>query len=385
MLVFLTIFLTFFSLLSYVFKAVFSIMAYDWLFFKLFIILFLLYLIYFYYKRSTQNKFKLSFRREMKFKSYLKYKIHDENDLDIALCLVYLYFLFFIILIFTRRLANIDKILDLNIYYAKVLYVSKEISLVSLCLNMLLMLCLFIIYFLILSNAMKYFKKQMYKLYFYVFIYFHDQFYHKMLKMQNYLDINHYMTTFLNYLWEHVYNVDISKPLPISLRFISSHLSGLQYIFHRVLLLIVIIYDLVFNNMLLTHMFKLLPFVFIYELLVRISIFLRGANFDCDEIIVKLLYSVITQISIDTRCLYIDGMPYEKMILREVITKYAKDGFRDKNFLPQDPIKEGIDDIIFFWQNLIEKRLEKYAYLDKTIIGIVIGEIILYISIKILF
>jgi hypothetical protein len=343
--------------------------------------LFLSYIIFFYYETSKKNKLKLSFQREMKFKSYLSYKINDENSLDISLCIVYLYCMFFILLMFICRWSNIDKLLDLKSNYVLLQHIYNEISLIALYINMPLLLCLCILYIIILSYIMRSIKKHMYKLYFYFFLYFHDNFYQQLYNIQNYLDINYYTRNFLDYLCENIYKKDFFSA-PFSFRFIFTHVIGLQYIFHCILLFMVILYDLFFNHMLLTHMFKILPFVFIYELWVRISIFLRGTNFNCDAIIANMLYSEITEIEIDKKCLYIEGIPYEKEILRTVITVYARNGFIDKNFLPRDPIKEDIHYIWIFWKDLILENIKKYASLDIMFTTILLLQIIFSISIK---
>ena len=322
--------------------------------------------IYFYNKNSRKKKYKLSFQRELKYKSYLKYKIHDNNELDISLCITYLYIIFFIILIFMRRVANITTIVDFKIYFKTFLHKCIQTSLSVICLNSLIIICILIIYF-------------------FCFSYFYNRYCSKMLSLQLKLDINLQTTHFFNYYLHRKYNLgNHAIKEPIWYKFAYFHVLGLQYIFHRILLLLTILYDLFLNNMVLTHMFVLLPFVFLYELWVKLSIFLAGVNFNKDDLIVKLLYSEISQLAHDKECLYFDDEPHEKTVLREVITDYAKNDFVDKYFLPTNPIREGIKNIVYYWKSVIDKSLEKHKKLDIIFVDIFLAFFFFNLLLKII-
>ena len=114
----------------------------------------------------------------------------------------------------------------------------------------------------------------------------------------------------------------------------------------------------------------------------KIINFLQGANFDYDQIIAKLLYAQITEWEHDKESLYLDGEAYSKENLRFIITTYAKRGFIDKEFLPKEPIKEGIKDIISFWKNIIQDKVKKYYKIDIILVLMILGMILYQIMIK---
>ena len=62
----------------------------------------------------------------------------------------------------------------------------------------------------------------------------------------------------------------------------------------------VILYDLKYNNLILEHMFTILPYIFIYEILVRMCKFIQGLNIAADDMLYHFLYSPITTIDEDT-------------------------------------------------------------------------------------
>lgn len=128
--------------------------------------------------------------------------------------------------------------------------------------------------------------------------------------------------------------------------------------------------------MILSHMFKILPYIFIYEIWVKISILLKGINTAFDNIVVKLLYGQVTQIEEDEKCLYLDGEPYEKKTIKDILTNYVQNGFIDKYYLSGDPIKEGLKDLMKFWKDItiipLIKRLSQYETIDIIYVVILI-------------
>ena len=128
--------------------------------------------------------------------------------------------------------------------------------------------------------------------------------------------------------------------------------------------------------MILSHMFKILPYIFIYEIWVKISILLKGINTAFDNIVVKLLYGQVIVMEEDNLCLYLDGEPYEKKVIKDILTNYVQNGFIDKYYLPGDPIKEGLKDLMKFWKDItilpLSKKLSQYEIIDIIYITILI-------------
>lgn len=111
--------------------------------------------------------------------------------------------------------------------------------------------------------------------------------------------------------------------------------------------------------MILSHMFNILPYVFIYEIWVKISIFLTGINTHYDEVASLLIYGEVTQLDFDKECFYLNGEPHEKKFLKEVITGYICNGFVDKFYLPEEPIRDSIVLLLRSWQYTITTLLVK--------------------------
>ena len=122
--------------------------------------------------------------------------------------------------------------------------------------------------------------------------------------------------------------------------------------------------------MILSHMFKILPYVFLYELYIRFCIFIMGLNTDYDRITAYLLYKDIGTFEYDKEYLYLNGTePYEKKTILHVLINYSNKGLVDReNRLQEDPIYEGLNYIYRFWKDLLIvpclKILSKYKTID---------------------
>ena len=121
----LTLFLTVFSVLQYLFKLFLFLLAYDFIFLKFLLLIILIFIMQYIYLYPYKKRLKLSSLRKLKYESYIKYKISDHNELDISICIIFLYFLFFIILLFISKLKNIPKNINSKQYF-KIIYTYFE-------------------------------------------------------------------------------------------------------------------------------------------------------------------------------------------------------------------------------------------------------------------
>ena len=312
-----------------------------------------------------KQKLKLSHLRKIKYESHLKYKIWDHNDLDISISIIFLYVMIFIILLFISKLRNINKNPYFSQYLELIHIYFEKTHYCHLIINILLIISIFLFYILFIKTFIKYIKHHVFKLYYFLFRFSSINSEYQIMRLQDNITIYHYTKLFeRKYLFKNPKN-----KLRVSFdRFIFIHLESLQFMIHRIILVLVIIYDLKYNNMILSHMFKILPYIFAYELWVKISIFLKGINTAFDNIVVKLLYGQIIQMEDDNECLYLDGEPYEKKILKKILTDYVQNGFVDKYYLPEDPFKESIKDLIKFWKHItiipFIKKLSQYKIID---------------------
>ena len=173
--------------------------------------------------------------------------------------------------------------------------------------------------------------------------------------------------------------IDRAKPNYFFIKqFLYYHIVGLEFIIHRIILLVILLYDIKYNSMILTHVFQILPYIFIYELRVKAYTFLTTINLEYDKIIAKLLYSKATSFDGDQDHLYLDGEPYEKKIIKKIMTTYVFNNFIDKN-----PIKQNLNLLINYWKRLIIDNLfKKYPLIDIIFFCLVITLIYLHCRIS---
>jgi hypothetical protein len=127
------------------------------------------------------------------------------------------------------------------------------------------------------------------------------------------------------------------------------YLSKVKYIIHYIILVTVIVYDISFNSLVLIHMFKIMPYIFIYELLVRLSKVYDGLNTMHDPIVHDFLYAPIQQITPDDY--QIGSFNLTKEDLNNIITKYV---YTDLNDITNITIDNNV-------------KLSKIEYITKTI------------------
>lgn len=330
-------------------------------FIKILIICSCIFLIRYIYIYPYKQRRTLSALRKFKYESHLKYKIDDHNELDISVSILFIYILFFILLLLFSRFNNVNRTLNITIYlkYVDILFLNYNIF--SIIINMCLIMFGFIIYILLLSLFTKYIKKHLMKIYFFHLLDLTNKYEFHILSVILKIRYDRFTTKFIDQL--------LFKKSPNKVQFainqlIYSHLTALEFIIHRLILIITIIYDIKYNNMVLSHMFKILPYVFIYELWVKLYSFLININLEYDKIIAKLLYYEVTINDIDNECLYLNGEPYEKKVIKEILTIYVRRGFVDKQFMSQDCL----NNIINFWKNIIIKpiitKLSTYKAID---------------------
>ena len=330
---------------------------------KLCVILLQIILIQYIYLRPYKKRLKLSYIRYKKNNIYTDYKISNVFHLVLNSLVILSFITVFIILILFLRIKNRFKILDIDVVYQKIFALFNNISIIEIFSNMGILINICVLYILLMINFMKFIKKVGMRLYLFCFHYFYIVTYNQtkfniLYFLWDKLRINHYtidiITNKLSNLSESLFE-----------RFIFSHLYGLQFTIHKVILMIVIIYDIKYNNMILTHMYRILPYVFVYEIWVKLSIFLTSIHFPYDEVVTKLLYGEVIELECDKECLYLDGEPYEKTTIKEITIEYVQNNFVYKHAIVNEPIKEGLDFMLDFWKELIfDKIINKYESID---------------------
>lgn len=95
---------------------------------------------------------------------------------------------------------------------------------------------------------------------------------------------------------------------------------------HYLLLLIVIVYDVAYNEYIITKIFYILPWTFIYDLYVRSSRFYYNLWPPFDEILHKIYYCKVMQ-TLDNKTIMIDYEFYDSDHLKVIYQTYVLRGF----------------------------------------------------------
>ena len=95
------------------------------------------------------------------------------------------------------------------------------------------------------------------------------------------------------------------------------------YHLHIIILMLIIIYDILYNNRVLTHVAFILPFLFFYQIYILLSQFVQDKIvYDISEVINTLYYKNVEHIN--HKLWMIDGEIYEKPNNEEIVTDFLK-------------------------------------------------------------
>jgi hypothetical protein len=363
---FFTIIFAIFTLLRYVSAILLFLFDHNLFLIKLMTFLINCYIIKYIWYYPYKQRCRLSTLRYLKYYKYREYKINDHTDLDIAFSSVFLYFFTFIILLFVLRIKNMNKIFDVKILFDKIKMSFVITSYPSIILNFLLVITILLLYILVLSLLSKYIKKQIMKLHFY-FIFKAENSYTERI---NALAYKTTIQTTLNKLNRYYQFANYPKGYK---KFMYNNIQGFAFIIHRVLFLCIIFYDLRYNNMILSHMYNILPFIFVYELWLKYSIFLTGWHFYFNSVLMELLYYTVKIYDDDKEYIYIYvgafENVYERKIIKMLLTEYVFRDFVDTFYLPKDPIIAGINHLIYYyWDYLIFERIFNKHLIDLVLL-----------------
>lgn len=217
------------------------------------------------------------------------------------------------------------------------------------------------LYLLLLQLFFKFIKFHFLRLFLFYLLSFIPKLEYPILKLRLNLIFNRFTIKFIDKV---LFQNNANKIHFIIDQFVYFHIIGLEFIIHRVILFIIIIYDIKYNNMILTHMFKIMPYIFIYDLWVKFYLFLLKLNLDYDKIISRVLYQEITSVNNDKECLYLNGEPFEKQLISEILLKYIPQGFIDKQFILVDPIKHNFTKLLTYWTSIITSVFKKMAIIE---------------------
>lgn len=333
---------------------------------KIFILIILLYFLYLLLKYPRQKFKKLSEYRNYKMYILLKYALKTSLQHFYNYFIILFFICFSFIFIFYLRFYNRDKVINLSENYFILENLIKKTAFIECLLNICLFLLFVICYILILIKLTKYFKFHIMKRHLYIikgFMQVDDVDNWYILKFLNKIKkINIYNIHF-KFVWkiEDIYTefynnkkkilpdnyttmtqeqqkyYDLQKPVHPYYFLRRYKIDRIIFHFmtkwHYLLLIIVFIYDLIYNNFQIKIVFYILPWTLFFDLYLRCSKFIEGLWFPHDQFLHTILYCHSIEIW-DKQTLLIDGDFYDynkaKIIYR---TYVARDFVKDPNYL----------------------------------------------------
>jgi hypothetical protein len=245
-----------------------------------------------------------------------KYKLITRVDHFCNILLLFIYSLVFTIGILFLRSQNMERSLDLMSYVKTLLLLISNVSFLSIILNILLIGFLLGLYWTIMRSLGRYYKYHIIKRHIYLShgksSTFYDHVYRYIQKISIYVLLRRVYRTV-----EILYRCLNFKELLIIIRsnnrfglfkeyffayktynsfelFCVLTLKDLKFIIHHIICIIILIYDILFNNMVITHVFQILPYVFVYEIWIRITKFYSYIHLLNDMILYSLVYDPAT-------------------------------------------------------------------------------------------
>lgn len=293
-----------------------KVFLFDIIYIKLLVLALSLILIYILKTYPRVRLRKLSQLRKRRFRRILKYALHTQIShlWNIFVLSAYIGIFFFGFL--WLRFLNSNHSTDLSDYYKKFLKSLAELSLTMNIVNILLLICVIIIYIMSLSRISNYAKFHIIKRHLYHASSENYNVYQ--LKILNFISkitidrpfmyICNRISILFNYLRKYVYptyeilSLDEQDNLETTCFFklekiLNKYIIRFLYKIHYIILIMVIIHDMYYHQYVLTHVFIILPWVFLYDIYVRISRFIQGLWYPFDELIHDFMYKPIVHLT----------------------------------------------------------------------------------------
>lgn len=309
---------TIFNLITFTY---YSILSQDKLFFKcvlITVLLLLLKLYTLYPKILSDDPFEIA--------KY--YRISNVYDKLFTFFVLFAYFLIFICGIFFLRLVNQQKFLDLKIIWNTIYtsIVSHTIS--HNIINIILFTLIILTYFYTIIKLLAFFRKHWVKLHIYYAVY-ENNWYSKYLLANINSDINYlFLLSTISLKFPVISNIYDRIVLDFTVK---HHCILLINSIHYILLFIVLAYDIVFCNFTLNTVYKILPYLFIYDIYIRFCNLYN--SLDCmymaDYTVHAFVYGQSIQV-VNSEEICIDGDFYSVRGVANAICAYLRTGLNSK-------------------------------------------------------
>lgn len=246
------------TLLSLAKVLMYSWVTDDQILFKVITIMFLILILYLSYIYPKPLKSNINSVAE-------HYKIHNCYEKAFCFLMLFLYFVIFIGGIFYLRFKNSNKFLDLtlvfNNFFSKILL----LNLLTAILSIILILLLMFVYIVTLIKLVNLFKKYWVKLHIYY---------------QNHNDYPTWYDKFMDIILFKLSYYHLISLLCLNYpKIIDNKVFGFRIDYHLILLIrkihyiiigIIFIYDMMYNNYVMYNLYAILPYIFIYDLYLQI-------------------------------------------------------------------------------------------------------------------
>ncbi len=218
--------------------------------------------------------------------------------------------------IFLLRMANRNRAVDLREIYSIIITNSFFVNLI----NGILGILILIVYIILLLNIFKYIKIHIIRLHLY---YNTKESYYEVTWMRFVLKY-----TYLGNLFKVRNAIFYKKLFGFS---ISYHVIAITRILHYIILINAFIYDLIYNNYTIHVIFYLLPYLFLYQIYIKICDFYINKQPVNDVVLHDIIYAEYMLTSNETPFakddeLLINGRYYEKQDVHDLIFIYLQYG-----------------------------------------------------------
>jgi len=325
---------------------------------KFLLLLILLFFVYLFHKYPRTRFNILSKQRRYKLQRIRKYGIYTTMQHVYNIVVILLFILLSLTVVFYLRYLNRTRIIDLIETFTLIKQLVCEKSLLECFLDISIFVLIFVVYIILVMRLLKYFKFHIIKRHLYhigggdiadkdhwyalkFLAFFHKiclSYYNAKLFVESFYEkyyfifkCKDYGPNFENLSWSDQNAIRNKPPVDPSHFLIKYPLVwNLCWHFitkwHYIFILLLIFYDLIFHNMQLRLIFMCLPWVYFYDVYVRVSKFIKDLVWSHDEYIHTILYCHSIEIW-DSKTLLIDGQFYDYDLLKEIYSTYMQKGF----------------------------------------------------------
>ena len=240
-----------------------SFLSDDKIFFKIFLIPIMGVICYILF-----NNYKAKLYKTL-VQTISYYKIHNKFDLAFSVFIMLSYLFIFVFGIFYMRYINIGRMLDLKVIYYKILQYPYYINII----NLIFVISLLLLYIFVIGTFLQAVQRHFVKLH----IYFQDRFRYSFYKaILKFIVITYSkFYTKVSYLYKICYEKlrkqKISSDLVEERKLVEKRTDFILSKIHYVIFGILILYDIIFNNWILFTIYNVLPYLFLYDIYIRVS------------------------------------------------------------------------------------------------------------------